>query len=254
MDQIKRKDFKPSLRVLRLAAYIIDFVLAMFLYFLVTYLFIVFSHSSFVDFLLESTWSFFFSILIINFILLFKNVVNGISPGKMIMGLQVIDTEKENVPSLKKLLYRNVYLLLWPIEFAFWLVNNDKKRIADIRLKTTVVVRKVIDNYKIRFIIFIALLLVGVLGIIQWNNNALSHSRPYRAALSQLYINKTIFKEVGIIRKSKMIKGNIYSMGGSREAKFRIKLIGENKEKVINVQLIKLSNTDWEIANITMSK
>ncbi|WP_010255727.1 RDD family protein [Myroides injenensis] len=253
MNKVTSKDFKPSLWVLRLVAYIIDFVFAMLLYFLITYLFIVFSRSSFVDFLLESTWSVLFSILIINFILLFKDCINGISLGKMIMGLQIVNTDTGNTPSFKKLIYRNIYLLIWPIEFAFWLVNNDKRRLADVHLKTTVKVRKVLVNYKLQFLLFFALIIIGIVGVIQWNKNALSHSRPYRAALSQLYINKTIFKEVGMIKKSRMIKGTIFSMGGSKEAKFRIKLIGENKEKVINVQLIKLNNTDWEIANITMS-
>lgn len=66
-----------------------------------------------------------------------KDLVNGRSIGKRLMGLQVYSMTKNKKLSPMQLIGRNLFLIFWLIEFIVLLVN-PKERIGDYVFKTKV--------------------------------------------------------------------------------------------------------------------
>jgi len=80
-----------------------------------------------------------FLVLITGLILYFsKDSYRGISVGRWIMGIMVRNESDNQVPSYFRLFIRNLFTIIWPVEFIVLLVNSDKKRIADKVSKTIV--------------------------------------------------------------------------------------------------------------------
>ena len=56
-----------------------------------------------------------------------KESINGISAGKWIMGIMVRDENKQNeIPSFGRLLLRNLFFIVWPVEFIVLAANDQK--------------------------------------------------------------------------------------------------------------------------------
>jgi hypothetical protein len=54
-----------------------------------------------------------------------KDIINGRSIGKRIFGLAVrVDNDNNNVPKISKLIIRNLFTFLWPIELILILVSK----------------------------------------------------------------------------------------------------------------------------------
>lgn len=113
----------------RIYAMLIDFLLSSLLVQLVSFTFdffeIVIPYYSYV-------------IIIIGvFLLIFKDVLYGnASIGKKILKIEVRMNDGQ-VPSLMKLIMRNLTIFIWPIECI--LILHQNKRIGDIIFKTSVV-------------------------------------------------------------------------------------------------------------------
>ena len=55
------------------------------------------------------------------------------------MGIMVRDEKNRNdIPTFGRLLLRNVFIIIWPIEFIVLALSDNKKRIGDIVAKTLV--------------------------------------------------------------------------------------------------------------------
>jgi uncharacterized RDD family membrane protein YckC len=68
-----------------------------------------------------------------------KDSINGRSPGKRILKLQVVDNTTGEAASSIKCFFRNIFIILWPIEIIVALVNPSR-RIGDFIAGTRVVV------------------------------------------------------------------------------------------------------------------
>ena len=64
-------------------------------------------------------------------------MLKGRSVAKRILGLQVIDVQTNALPSVSKLILRNLFFFLYPIE-AFMLIATNQP-LGDMATKTTVV-------------------------------------------------------------------------------------------------------------------
>src|SRR5688500_12026841 len=82
-----------------------------------------------------------FAVMLPGFLLYFaKDSIQGISIGKWIMGIMVRDQMNPNeIPSFGRLLIRNLFIIIWPVEFIVLAANPDKKRLGDTVVKTIVV-------------------------------------------------------------------------------------------------------------------
>lgn len=77
--------------------------------------------------------------LITSLILLIKDIMNGTSLGKKIFKLGIRETNDwTTVPSKMKLIVRNLFILVWPVEFILLVLG--KERLGDSLTKTNVYV------------------------------------------------------------------------------------------------------------------
>jgi uncharacterized RDD family membrane protein YckC len=114
----------------RLKAVIIDFVFLCFIGLVLSIVVIVIDHNSTYEL------GIYFVNAVLYAIILCKDIYNGQSLGKKIMNLQVVDIHNKDV-SLYKLVLRNIFVFIWPIELILCIIGSD--RLGDIIFKTKVV-------------------------------------------------------------------------------------------------------------------
>lgn len=72
--------------------------------------------------------------------IIFKDSVKGMSIGKWLLDIAIRDGTNTTVtPSIARLLIRNLFLLVSPIELLFFLIHNGRERLGDIVAKTILV-------------------------------------------------------------------------------------------------------------------
>ena len=138
-EQTTELTFLKSSRKRRIAAFIIDHFVMTFL--MVSIVFIALG-SNFID---ENSpgkmTTIMLSVMIPGFLLYFaKDSLGGVSVGKWIMGIMVRDENNPNeIPSFGRLFLRNLFIIIWPVEFIVLATNDQKKRLGDRIAKTIVV-------------------------------------------------------------------------------------------------------------------
>ena len=76
---------------------------------------------------------------IIVFLLMLKDIIIGKSIGKRWVKIMVRDYyNPTKVPSLWRLILRNITVLIWPVEYIFMLINREHRRMGDIIAGTDV--------------------------------------------------------------------------------------------------------------------
>lgn len=79
-----------------------------------------------------------FALAIIYSFLFCKDVNDGKSIGKRKVGLCILSENSESVPSTIRLILRNIFYILWPIELVLFFCNSGK-RLGDLVMQTKVV-------------------------------------------------------------------------------------------------------------------
>ena len=78
-----------------------------------------------------------------SFLLISKDIINGQSFGKWCLNIQVRDKHDLNrVPSIVKLMLRNVTLIIWVFDIAVLALDKNNEKIGDKLAKTNVVFAK----------------------------------------------------------------------------------------------------------------
>lgn len=81
---------------------------------------------------------FFFFVLSFFVLFVFRNVIfGGRSIGKRLLGLYIVDKKTNELPSKQKLVIRNLFLFIYPIDAIFLIVN--KQSIGDMATETAVI-------------------------------------------------------------------------------------------------------------------
>jgi uncharacterized RDD family membrane protein YckC len=78
-----------------------------------------------------------FVVSLICSLFLCKDLAGGRSIGKRLFNLQIVSLENHSVSSLK-LIFRNIFTFMWPIEIVFCLIDSEKK-LGDIVFGTKVI-------------------------------------------------------------------------------------------------------------------
>ena len=73
------------------------------------------------------------------FFMLCKDCFNGMSIGKRIFKIQVIDLNTLKAASPLKCIFRNLFYCLWIIEIPYFLFKSNGTRIGDYLVKTQVI-------------------------------------------------------------------------------------------------------------------
>jgi len=180
-----------------------------------------------------------------------KDSIRGISLGKWAMGIMVRDAENlDKVPSFGRLLLRNSFLTILPIELIILLSSDEKKRLGDKAAKA-IVIRN--PNKPARFIR--VLTLIGVL----WGSMMLSTvstlqgGDAYKVATEAIQQNQEIIDEVvGIKGFGRIPTGSIHTSNGYGEAQLQVKVLGNTRDMHVDVHLTKEPNKEWQL--IEMNK
>lgn len=183
-----------------------------------------------------------------------KDSIKGISIGKWIMGIMVRDaTNHNNIPSFQRLLVRNLFAMIWPVEFIVLASSPEKKRLGD-KTANTVVVKNPDKPVKLPRIAALACIGIGFFTFtLLFTGQAMKNSDAYKVAISAIEQDKEILKEIGGIKGYGMIpSGGINISNGYGQAQLEINVIGNTGELNVSVYLTKEPNGKWEL--IEMNK
>jgi uncharacterized RDD family membrane protein YckC len=192
-------------------------------------------------------------VMIPGFILyLGKESIKGISFGKWIMGIMVrVETNVNSIPTFGKLFIRNLFLMIWPIEFFASVLDKNKRRIGD-KLTNTVVLNnpsKAAKTNRIIALITIGLVLYGFTAL--FSGVILKSSEAYKTAIVSIENNNDIIKQTGeIVSYGAFPKGSINITNDYGQATLSISINGKVKKIEVTVLLEKLPNETWEVTDI----
>lgn len=176
-----------------------------------------------------------------------KDSYRGISVGRWIMGIMVRNESDNQVPSYIRLLIRNLFIIIWPVEFIVLLVNDDKRRIGDKVTKTMVFrnPKKPKRIFRIGFLIFIGICFYFFIDL--YGGALMTNSEAYEIAVDSIEKNEKILEETGDILGYSSVAGSITIDNEIGKAEFEFKVIGKENDIVVNVYLEKKPNQEWVI-------
>src|SRR4051812_794684 len=188
-----------SSRKRRIAAFIIDHFLMTFI--MVLIIFLTLGR----DFIKESNGTMppmSMALMIPGFLLYFaKDVVKGISVGKWIMGIMIRDErEPGEIPSFGRLLLRNLFIIIWPVEFIVLALNKNKQRLGD-SIARTIVVKNPVKAKKISRILALAgIVMAFSTFMFFFMCAAVKNSEAYNVAIKEIEKNEEIIIKTGGIK------------------------------------------------------
>ncbi len=241
-----------SSRKRRIAAFLIDHFVLTFL--MVSIVFLALGPNYMDENNIGKMTSSMLTVMLPGFLLYFaKDSIQGISIGKWIMGIMVRDQINPNeIPSFGRLLVRNLFIIIWPVEFIVLAANQDKKRLGD-KVSKTIVVKNPNKPTKLPR----ALALVGI-GITFFSftfffvGAAMKNSDAYKVAITEIERNQEILDETGGIKGyGFMPTGNVNISNGNGQAQLEIKVLGNEKDMSVGVYLTKETNGEWMLVKLT---
>lgn len=195
----------------------------------------------------------YFIILILGILLFFmKDSYKGISIGRWIMGIRVgNESDYNTTPEVWVMFVRNIFLIIYPIEFIVLALNSEKKRIGDKVAKTVVIINHDKPQQIIRISALIALVLAMYSITSLYSIIVLKNSEPYAVSIRQIEANEDLIKELGGIDGYGLKpEGSINILNGQGNASFEIKIIGKKKNITVHTVLNKEPEGSWEVVDI----
>lgn len=241
-------NFIKSSRKRRIAAFLIDHFVITFL--IVTILFLFFGEDLINGNNRRQIIPILLSALIPGFILYFaKDSYQGISIGKWIMGIMVRDENCLNkVPTFGRLFLRNLFLIIWPIEFIILAINEQKKRLGDKVAKTVVLKNPIKYSKASRIMALISVVMLFFVFVFLTVGSTMKNSDAYKTAIEEIEKNEQLKTEIGTIVNYGMIpSGNIKTENGYGQALLEIKVIGKKGTIPVTVYLEKEQSGKWQL-------
>lgn len=238
-------------RTKRIASFLIDHFIITF--FLVSIVFIYVGPNFIDENNLDKMGSTMLAVLLPGFLLYFlKESIKGISFGKWIMGIMVRDADDPSkIPSFGRLLVRNLFIVIWPIEFLVLASSREKKRLGDKIVNTTVVDSPQRPSKLPIILSFVGIGIVFFAFVLLFVGTAMKNSAPYKVAIQEIVKNDKILSETGGIKGYGMMPtGSVSISNGHGEAQLQIKVLGNEKDVNVNVYLTKEPDGKWEIIDI----
>ena len=251
MNEESAQNLALSSRKRRIAAFLIDHFVLTFL--MVSIVFLALGPNYLDENNMGKMTSTMLAVMLPGFLLYFaKDSIQGISVGKWIMGIMVRDQMNPNeIPSFGRLLVRNLFMIIWPVEFIALAANQEKKRLGD-KAAQTIVVKN--PNKPIKLPRVLALVGIGIAYFIfmfLFIGAALKSSDAYKLAIKEIEKNQEILTETGGIKGyGFMPAGNVKISNGNGQAQLEIKVLGNEKDVSVNVYLTKEPNAEWKLIEL----
>lgn len=250
MDSNNKQEFSLASRKRRIASFLIDHIVLTFL--IVSAVFLVINPNEFESGsgLLNFKTITIFTIEM--FIYFAKDSFKGISFGKWIMGTMVRANENVfNVPSFGRLFLRNLFLILWPVEFIVMAMDENKRRLGDKYSKATVLNNSEKSSRLKRIVALIGVLILLISLMTLLTSSIVKSSDAYKVAIQDIQKNEEIRAEIGEVKSfGPFPKGSVEIQNGEGQAGLQITAIGTKKEKEITIYLIKEKDSIWKIVQM----
>lgn len=195
----------------------------------------------------------FYKFMILAFLLyILKDSVRGKSLGKWLVGIKVSeDTNFNKIPSIYRLILRNILIIIWPVEFIVLLVSKDKRRIGDKLAKTDVVKDEKKSNRTLRIIIIILIIITFISSTFIFVIHTFKTSEGYQIAINYIRQSKDIKEITGeVIDFGNIPLGSINVTNGYGEAYFDIKVRGKEETINVHIELIKKPGEEWKVVDL----
>ncbi|WP_407557234.1 RDD family protein [Winogradskyella sp. 4-2091] len=248
MQEIAENQYQLASRKRRIAAFLVDHFVMTFLIVSITFLALGPDYLNEPDF--SKITAVMLTTLLLGFAVYFgKDSIKGISIGKWIFGIMVRDEDNpEVVPSIGKLFFRNIFIIIWPVEFIVLATSNEKKRLGD-KVAKTIVVKNPKKPAKLpRILTLVGAGLIFITFMILFVGAAMKNSDAYKVAVENIEQNERIIEETGGIKGYGMMpSGSINITNGFGEAQLSITVLGNENDVNVGVYLTKQPNGDWQL-------
>lgn len=254
MPELNELRLPIATRRKRAAAFLID-------HFVIVYLIVTLTFGVAGDFISDensgSMVSAMFSVMIPGFFLYFiRDSINGTSLGKWVMGIKVCDrTNPDITPSFGRLLLRNLFIIIWPIELIALIASEEKRRLGDKFTNTEVVENPQKPKRLPRVLTLVGLAVIFFIFLFVFIGRMFKNSDAYKVAIQNIEVNEEIRKETGgVIGYGFMPTGNISINNGHGTAQLSITVHGNTKDITVDVNLEKDFDEQWIITELKLNK
>ena len=182
-----------------------------------------------------------------------KDSIKGVSFGKWMMGVMVRDAvNPSQIPSFARLFARNLFLIIWPVEFIVLASSQEKRRLGDKSVKSIVVENNTKTSKLPRTLAVVGIAIIVFAFMFLFAGSAIKNSDAYKVAINEIEKNAEILKETGGIKGyGIMPTGSINVSNESGEAQLFINVIGNTTDVKVNVHLTKDSQGKWRLMEMT---
>jgi uncharacterized RDD family membrane protein YckC len=183
---------------------------------------------------------------------LLKDCFRGRSLGKWFMGIVVLENDQiHKRPSVFKLVVRNLFTYIWPMELILLLGSEEKTKLGDRIAKTEVFksgkspgVAKVIGIVLLILILFGTVLFIGV-------NLIIKRSDAYTMSVEYMNKNNQVQSEVGgIIGYGFFVSGSVNVTNGYGTSNLYIPVKGNTRNLNVHIFLTKEPQNPWVIRKV----
>ena len=180
-----------------------------------------------------------------------KDVIKGQSFGKFVLGIAVRDSaDPNNTPSAAKLFLRNIFTVIWPVEFLVLVCSPDRTKLGDKIAGTSVyhtsqkpkTFAMIAIGAVLIITVFVGALVIGI-------STMLRNHPTYQMAINYIKANPQVLAIVGEVESfGFMPSGSIsYTGGGRGTAEYTIRVRGRDENIRVHIQLAREPLGDWEI-------
>lgn len=251
-EQVSQIELQKASRKRRIVAFIIDHFVMTFL--IVCLVFLISGPNMMNESNPFKMTKIMLTIMIPGFLIYFaKDCIKGISVGKWIMGIMVRDAQNPNeVPSIGRLFLRNLFVIIWPIEFIVLATSQEKKRLGDNVAQTIVVKNPNKPSKAPRILALIAVGFIAIMFLVFVIGNTMKNSEAYKVSVQAIEQNNEILNKTGgIVGYGMFPAGSISIQNGYGQANLSITVLGKNEDVDVMVYLEKEPGGEWKIIEIS---
>lgn len=181
---------------------------------------------------------------------IFKDSVNGASPGKFLMGIAVRKyRQPQMTPSLFALALRNTTLCIWPIEGLVMVFNSSKRRMGDW-LGHTQVMRIASQSGKRLLLAIFCVVFVWQVGHYT-QISLLGSSQAWQQVSVQVHNQTELVQWTGEIDHIELLEVSDFQLhDGAGRAKLTVLVVGERQQQVVILSLEKAPTQTWQVTQL----
>jgi hypothetical protein len=183
-----------------------------------------------------------------------RDIVKGQSIGRYILGVGVRSADSPTqIPTIPKLITRNLFLVIWPIEFFALAFSSKRLRIGD-RITGTRVLR-VPAAWKPRLLAAAAVLVACACTTFFGISAVTRNSAAYRVATEHLRSDASVIAELGAVESFGAFPGGgIEVVNGYGTADLFISVQGSSRSIRARVRMAREPDQPWLVQEITLQQ